>query len=226
MQGTVDGVLSGTNRALLGLGAGAVAVSIAAVAAARAARDEPPARPEQRADRAPSSRGNLAVASWPHDLALEQDGVDATLRFQTTIANLGSEPVGLEPGDHVRYTVRRQDATGTPGAVVGHGRLELGRGDLEPFPVPAGHGIGRPLESLGRELQPLAALAPATAALVGAGHPQQAIRIRDARAGRYQLRQEIVRAGLDASSFDDARVTELFLDGRGGILNTSSRYDG
>ena len=170
--------------------------------------------------------GNLAVAWWPQDISLEQQGGDATLRFQSTIVNLGGEPVALEPGDRVEYTVARSDSKGRLGEVVGRGSAQLARADVEPFPVSVGVDIGRPISDLGVELEPITALEPQTAAIVGAGHASQAITIRDARAGTYTLRQQVVRAdgSTDPSPTDDARLTEFRLDGAGAILHLGSRY--
>lgn len=230
-------MLSGTNRVLVGVGAGIAAVAIGGVAAWRATRadaDRPkveldgpqPPSPEPATANGP---GNLAVAWWPQDIRFEQQGADATLGFQSTVANTGGLPVALHPGDRVEYTIRRQDATGVAGEVVGRGSAPLTRADVEPFPVQHdGNGVGGSLSNLGRVLSPISSLAPAEAAIVGAGQPTQVISITDARAGRYVLRQQIVRAdgSRDPLTFDDIRLTEFMLDGRGGILQTSSRYAG
>jgi hypothetical protein len=173
-----------------------------------------------------SGPGNLAVAWWPQDISLAQHGDDATLRFQSTIVNLGGAPVDVRPGDRVEYTVMRSDTKGQLGEVVGRGSAPLGRGAVEPFPVSVGVDIGRPISDLGRVLRDIDSLAPQTAAIVGAGHASQAITIADARAGHYTLRQQVVRAdgSTDASTFDDARLTEFRLDGTGSILHLGSRY--
>ena len=173
--------------------------------------------------------GNLAVAWWPQDISLTQQGGDATLRFQSTIVNLGGEAVALQPGDRVDYAVMRSDTKGRLGEVVGRGSAPLDRADVQPFPVKVGVDIGIPIDSLGRELATISSLAPQTAAIVGAGHASQAITIRDAAAGHYTLRQQVVRAdgtAGDASTFDDSRLTEFSLDGAGSILHRGSRYAG
>ena len=57
---------------------------------------------------------------------------------------------------------------------------------------------------------------------------RQQLHIGDVKAGVYLLRQQIVRDGspVDATRFDDARITEIKLDGKGGFLHMASRYDG
>ena len=172
--------------------------------------------------------GNLAVAWWPQDISVAQQGDDATLRFQSTIVNLGGEAVAVRPGDHVEYTVRRSDTKGSVGEVVGQGSAPLDRADVEAFPVKVGVDIGIPISDLGRTLETITSLAPQTAAIVGAGHASQAITIRDASAGHYTLSQHVVRAdgSADVSSFDDTRLTEFRLDGTGTILHLGSRYSG
>lgn len=265
MQGTVDDVLSGTNKALLGVGAGIGAIALGAVAWLATRHDDDAGAPvhdhdghDHTHDHVPGSTlpspspgpapqptgplvdaptydpvneggpANLAVAWWPQDISLLQQGDDATLRFQSTIANLGGSDASIRPGDQLRYSISRTDTKGVFGEVVGRGSRPLDRGDLEPFPVSAGHGRGVDLDTLGRDLVTIDTLAPGIAAIVGSGHPVQAISIRDAREGLYVLRQQIVRAdgSSDESSFDDVRLTEFFLDGHGGILHTSSRYAG
>lgn len=233
MQGTVDDVLSGMQRALLGVGAGIGVIAVGGTIAWLASRDDervsdaldggPLPGPEPTTANGP---GNLAVAWWPQDIRLEQSGRDATLRFQSTVANTGGDPVAIRPGDRLEYTIRRQDTDGSVGEVVGRGSMPLDHVDVEPFPVTAGHGVGRDLSQLGRTLHPIGLLEPAHAAIVGAEHDVQAITINDARAGLYVLRQEIVRPDgtRDPMAFDDTRLTEFLLDGSGGILHTSSRY--
>ncbi|MCW2921221.1 MAG: hypothetical protein JWL76_1095 [Thermoleophilia bacterium] len=170
--------------------------------------------------------GNLAVAWWPQDISLTQQGDDATLRFQSTIVNLGGEAVPVAPGDRVEYTVSRSDTKGGIGEVVGHGSAPLDRADVKTFPVEVGVDIGIPISDLGARLQTISSLAPQTAAIVGAGHASQAITIHDAKAGHYTLSQHVVRAdgSSDVSAFDDERLTEFRLDGTGNILHLGSRY--
>ena len=172
---------------------------------------------------------NLAVAWWPQDIRYAQEGSSAELRFQSTIVNLGGEDAAVADGDRVEYTLSRLDDDGRPGDVVARSSAPLDRGELQPFPVQhAGVETGHGLDELGVHLSDIDALAPQTAAIVGAGHPSQLLRIDDVRAGTYLLRQQLVRAdgSTDSNRFDDARVTELQLDGTGGILHTTSRYDG
>lgn len=214
-------------RTLAIAGIGAVVVGGGAIAwATRAASSStPPSGVPATAD----GPANLAVAWWPQDVSLTprgDDGRDATLRFQSTIANLGGEPAAVAPGDRVEYVVTRSDLKGSLGEVVGHGFAPLRRGELQPFPVDVGAAIGRPASSFGRQLADLREIPPRTATIVGAGHPSQAIVIRDARAGHYTLRQELVRDDhrTDAARADDIRLTEFRLDGRGGILHLGSRY--
>jgi hypothetical protein len=171
--------------------------------------------------------GDLAVAWWPQDIHFEQDGADASIRFQSTVANMGGEPVDLHPGDRLEYTIRRQDTKGVEGEVVGRGSMPLTRADVHAFPLQhEGHGVGGSLSDVGAVLSPISMLEPAHAAIVGADQPSQSISIKDAREGLYVLRQEIVRAdgSHDQTPFDDTRLTEFMLDGHGGILHTSSRY--
>lgn len=172
--------------------------------------------------------GNLAVGWWPQDISLTQHGADATLRFQSTIVNLGGEAVDVRPGDHVEYSMFRVDEIGGPGVPVGSSSAPLGRGAVEPFPVRVGVDIGRPISELGANLETITSLAPQTAAIVGARHASQAITIRDARAGHYELRQQVIRAdgSSDVSAFDDVRITEFELDGAGEIIHLGSRYAG
>lgn len=170
--------------------------------------------------------GNLAVAWWPQDISLAQQGADATLRFQSTIVNLGGEAIAVQPGDRVEYTVTRSDTKGNLGEVVGSGSAALGKADVESFPVNVGVDVGIPISSLGVDLVDIDSLAPQTAAIVGARHDSQAITIRDAKAGHYTLRQQVVHAdgSRDVSPSDDARLTEFRLDGTGNILHLGSRY--
>jgi hypothetical protein len=225
-------------RALVGAGIGAVAIGGAAAWLATRNDDDAPKPERQPLDGGPlpspepataHGPGNLAVAWWPQDIHFEQTGTDATLSFQSTVANTGGRTVELHPGDRVEYRVRRQHTTGVAGVVVGRGSAPLGRADVEPFPLEhEGHGVGGALSDLGKVLTSIDALQPAEAAIVGAGQPSQQIAIRDARKGLYVLRQEIVRAdgSRDPQTFDDTRLTEFMLDGHGGILHTSSRYAG
>lgn len=232
----------GMNRALVGAGgllaAGGVLAWTLSRGAAPAARSEREVGHEDARD-APNSAGpaipssasgpgNLAVAWWPQDVSIAHGGGDATLRFQSTIANLGGEAVDIHPNDRVEYTVTREARGGAPSEVVGRSSARLDRADIEPFPVPVGAEVGRVISSFGVELEPIDSLGPRTAAIVGAGHASQAIELRDATKGLYVLRQQIVRAdgARDRSPGDDVRLTEFLLDGRGGILHTSSRYAG
>jgi hypothetical protein len=172
---------------------------------------------------------NLAVAWWPQDISFEQHGAAGTLRFQSTVANLGGEATQIAPGDHVEYTLQRLGDDGAPGPVVARSSAPLWYADVRPFPAEnAGAETSGGLETLGRELHLYGSLEPQHAAIVGAQHASQALRVDDVVAGTYVLRQQIVRAGdpVDASAFDDARVTEIQLDGNGNFLHTSSRYDG
>jgi len=239
-------VLSGPQRALLGVGVLAIGGTVAWLATrdrSHAARDRAPGDH----DTPTSSRdlnggpvpgplpttahgdGDLAVAWWPQDIRFEQQGDDATLRFQSTVANLGGKAVEIRPGDHLRYEVYRQDTDGAKREVVGRGSMPLGHADVEPFPLQhVGHGAGGSLADVGSDLQPITMLEPQHAAIVGSDHAVQAITIDDAKAGLYVLSQQIVRAdgSTDTSSFDDIRLTEFILDGSGGIIHTSSRYAG
>lgn len=212
---------------LLGVGLGVAAAG--GVAAWLLARDEH--APNTAASGIPAGAdgpGNLAVAWWPQDISLDQRGADATLRFQSTVANLGGEPVDLRAGDRVEYTLYRTGTPDGPGVPVGRSVAPLELGAVESFPVRIGVDIGRPISDVGVTLEKIAALAPQTAAVVGAGHASQAITIRDARAGHYELHQEIVRAdgATDHSSFDDVRITEFELDGAGGYIHLGSQYAG
>jgi hypothetical protein len=175
-----------------------------------------------------SGPGDLAVAWWPQDLSLEQHGTDATLRFQSTIANLGGTSVAIRPGDRLDYTVRRDDRDGTFGAIVGRGSVPLTRADVEPFPVSEGAEIGHSIQSFGTRLAPITSLEPQTAANIGAQHAGQAIQLHDVTKGTYTLSQQIVHAdgSADPREFNDVRLTELFLDGTGGMVHASSRYAG
>jgi hypothetical protein len=246
----------GTNRALLGLGigAGVAAAGITAWALGRGSGDDHAAAPHDHSThshdegyvkapvpddydpgrvRSPlptESRGpgDLAVAWWPQDLSLAQHGDDATLRFQSTIANIGGEAMAIRPGDRLEYTVTRQGVDGAADEVVGHGSAPLTAADLEAFPVAEGTEIGHSIQTYGNELEPVSSLGPQTAAIIGAKHASQAIELRGAREGHYLLRQEIVRAdrSVDASEHDDVRINDLVLDGHGGMLHASSRYAG
>jgi hypothetical protein len=170
--------------------------------------------------------GNLAVAWWPQDISLAQQGDDATLRFQSTIVNLGGEAVAVQPGDRVEYSVMRSDTKGNLGEVVAQGSAPLGKADVRPFPVNVGVDVGIPISALGVDLANITSLAPQSAAIVGAQHASQAITIHDATAGHYTLRQQVVHAdgSSDVSPGDDARLTEFRLDGTGNILHLGSRY--
>jgi hypothetical protein len=233
----VCNVLTGTNRALIGLGIGIGAAGIGgAIAHALSKRDDA-ARARAAYDPGPvhsakpgeaDGPADLAVAWWPQDLQIEQDGTDATLRFQSTVANLGGEAIDVRAGDRVEYTVQRTDANRTPGTVVGRGSAPLDRADVQPFPVPEGEEIGHAIQTFGVDLKQIDSLAPQTAAIVGAQQATQAIHITDASAGTYVLTQRIVHGDgtTEASSFNDARLTELILDGEGGMLHASSRYGG
>jgi hypothetical protein len=235
----VDGVLSGTQRALLGVGALAVGGTIAWLATrGHDHADHEPAVPNSSRDLdggplpdpeplSADGPADLAVAWWPQDIHFEQDGADATLRFQSTVANLGGEIAPIHDGDRLEYEVYRQDSKGVAGEVVGRGSMPLDRADVEPFPLQhVGHGVGGSLAEVGRTLQPITMLEPQHAAIVGSEHDVQSIAIKDATAGIYVLRQQIVRAdgSTDPIHFDDTRLTEFILDGAGGILHTSSRY--
>ena len=233
----------GTNRALIGLGIGIGAAGIGGAIAyalskhggddhgvvdAKPGYDPGPVQDAKPAET--KGPGDLAVAWWPQDLQLEQHGTDATLRFQSTIANLGGTPIDVRPGDRVEYTVQRttDDGARTPGEVVGRGSAPLDRADVQPFPVPEGEEVGHAIQTFGVDLKQIDSLQPLTAAIVGAQQPSQAIEIKDAAAGTYLLTQRIVHAdgSSDASSYNDARMTELILDGDGGMLHASSRYGG
>jgi hypothetical protein len=172
--------------------------------------------------------GDLAVAWWPQDLSLEQHGTDATLRFQSTIANLGGTPVAIRPGDRLEYTVSHEDDYANLGEVVGRGSVPLTRADVQDFPVSEGADIGHSIQTFGTKLTPISGLEPQTAAIIGAQHAGQAIELHGVTKGTYALRQQIVHAdgSTDASTNDDARLTSLFLDGKGGMLHASSRYAG
>ncbi|MCW2926598.1 MAG: hypothetical protein JWM86_566 [Thermoleophilia bacterium] len=231
-------MLIGTNRAVLGAGAGLlVAGGLTAWAIARGRTDretsfehaaDAPNRAGSAVPKSAAGAGNLAVAWWPQDISLTQRDHAATLRFQSTIANVGGEPVEIRPGDRVEYTVAHQGRDGSLGEIVARGSAPLDRADVQPFPVPVGVEIGRSIETFGVDLANVHRLEGRSAAIVGAGHASQALEMRDATAGLYVLRQQIVRAdgARDGSPADDARLTEFLLDGTGGILHTSSRYAG
>ncbi len=246
----------GTNQIVLGLGLGVVAAGgVAAWLLHRDVDDAPAAHDHATHDHAttqaappqgggyvdakdaPNSAGsgipvdaqgpgNLAVAWWPQDISLTQQGDDATLRFQSTVVNLGGEAVAVAPGDRVEYTVLRSDTKGGLGEVVGRGSAPLGKADVESFPVKVGVDVGIPISALGRDLTTITSLGSQEAAIVGAGHDSQAITIRDAKAGHYTLRQQVVHAdgSADVSPSDDTRLTEFRLDGTGSILHLGSRY--
>ncbi|MCW2925740.1 MAG: hypothetical protein JWM98_3144, partial [Thermoleophilia bacterium] len=171
---------------------------------------------------------DLAVGWWPQDISLHADAAGATLRFQSTIVNLGGAAAPVHAGDRVEYTVQRTDRIGTLGEVVARGSAPLGRGDVQPFPVDVGEEVGHDINSFGTHLADITSLAPQHAAIVGAGQATQALHIADAAKGMYVLRQTIVHAdgSHDAVPTDDERATEFILDGAGGILHTSSRYSG
>ncbi|MCB0877635.1 MAG: hypothetical protein KDC46_01455 [Thermoleophilia bacterium] len=172
---------------------------------------------------------NLAVAWWPQDISFDQHGSAGTLRFQSTVANIGGEATTIAPGDRVDYTLQRLQEDGTAGPVVARSSVPLGHADVQPFPAEyAGQETSGGLSSLGATLHDFSTLAPQTAAIVGAGHASQQLHIGDVKAGVYLLRQQIVRDGspVDATRFDDARITEIKLDGKGGFLHMASRYDG
>jgi hypothetical protein len=171
---------------------------------------------------------NLAVAWWPQDISVERHGADATLRFQSTIVNLGGEAAPIRSGDRVEYSVHRLAPDGTAGELVASNAAELGRADVQPFPVPVGVEVGRGIDTFGRVLRSIDELAPQTAAIVGAGQASQQLEIHDATAGTYLLRQQVVRAdgSGDVTPLDDARVTEIRLGAGDTFLHTTSRYDG
>jgi hypothetical protein len=236
----VDDVLVGTNRALVGLGIGVVAAG-GAIAWAASRRHDAAASERSYVDAkdAPNTAGspepasadgpgNLAVAWWPQDITLTQHGDSATLRFQSTISNLGGQPVAIRPGDRLEYTLQRQDELGNLGAIVARGSAPLDRADIEPFPVSEGVEIGHSIQTYGVTLAPVTSMAPQTAAIIGAQHPSQSLAIDGATKGLYALRQQIVHADgtTDLEPFDDVRLTEFYLDGAGGILHADSRYAG
>lgn len=219
------------------MGIGIVASSVGIGLAQDADHADGAAAPDTNADiNAPSpvpetvkGPADLAVAWWPQDIKVGTNSAGhETLRFQTSVANLGGQTAPLQTGDRIEYTVTRLGAGGVADAVVGHSSMPLTRADVQPFPTDFGEEVGHEATSFGRTLATIDALAPETAAILGSNHAGQIIDIGTAVKGEYLLRQQIVRAdgSPDAQPFDDVRETHIFLDGAGGFLHASSAYAG